>query len=269
MLRAMARPTLGGAQLWADVRWKSGWRVQRHALTGHYRLLDPSDRAHASGSLATCEAALARLAEPSRSDELVVVLHGLGRSRRAMARMSRALEGEGFEVASLDYASTRRTLAEHANDVLALLDHVDARRVSFVTHSLGGLVARTVLAHPRFPSRLQPHRLVMCAPPSRGASLARVLHANARPVVGAVFGPVLAELAKGPVVPLPTVPFLIVAGAKGARLNPLLDGPDDGVVTVEETKLEGMHEHLVVDAIHTFVMQHPKTIAAAKRFLRS
>ena len=49
--------------------------------------------------------------------------------------------------------------------------------------------------------------------------------------------------------------------------NPLLEGDDDGIVTVEETKLAGMAEHVVVDAIHTFVMDHPEARAAALRFL--
>ncbi len=33
-------PTMGGKQFWSDVRWRSGWRVQRHIWTGHHRLLD-------------------------------------------------------------------------------------------------------------------------------------------------------------------------------------------------------------------------------------
>jgi hypothetical protein len=61
---------------------------------------------------------------------------------------------------------------------------------------------------------------------------------------------------------------LVVAGQKGESLNPLIPGPDDGVVGVEETKLEGMSEHVVVDAIHTFVMRHPEARARAVRFLR-
>lgn len=150
----------------------------------------------------------------------------------------------------------------HAEDVAALIAAVDPRRVSFVTHSLGGLVARAAL-----PRIERAHRLVMCAPPSRGASLARLLSTRASPVAGAIFGPPLRELSEAPPIPVPDIPFAIVAGARGARVNPLLEGPDDGIVTVDETKLDGMREHVVVDAIHTFVMQHPEAIATARRFL--
>lgn len=274
----MAVPTLGGAQLWSDVRWREGWRVQRHVLSRWHRLLDPHDHAHALGTEQACERALDARVSPRHHEHLVVVLHGLGRSRRSMRPMVRALEATGHDVAWLDYASTRQTLREHGRAVATLLAHVDATRVSFVTHSLGGLVARLALAElegasegsPRGSLRERlprPHRLVMCAPPSRGAAMARLLHANVRGLARPVFGPVLDELAQGLDVPLPTIPFLVIAGAKGERINPLLEGPDDGIVTVEETKLDGMTAHLVVDAIHTFVMGHPEAMAAATRFV--
>jgi len=264
----VAVPTLGGAQLWSDVRWREGWRVQRHALSRWHRLLDPRDHAHALGTETACVRALDARVSPRHHDHVVVVLHGLGRSRRSMRPMVRALQASGHDVVWLDYASTRQTLREHGHAVASLLTHVDATRVSFVTHSLGGLVARLALAELQsVPTAPHPHRLVMCAPPSRGAAMARMLHANVRGLARPIFGPVLDELAQGLDVPRPTIPFLVIAGAKGERINPLLEGPDDGIVTVEETKLEGMTAHLVVDAIHTFVMGHVDAMAATTRFV--
>jgi hypothetical protein len=269
----MAVPTLGGAQLWADRRWRSGWRVQQNVLTGHHRLLDPRDRRHAVGTLATCEAALDRGAPRDVGcGEPVVVLHGLGRSRRSMAAMTASLADAGFLPVVLDYPSTRRGIGAHVEQVIEVLTHLEGssegrRRVSFVTHSLGGIVARGVLGHPAFPDHLVPGRMVMCAPPNRGASLARTLDGRLSPIFAAIMGPSGSELAAGVAVPVPTIPFLVVAGQRGTSLNPLIGSPDDGVVAVEETKLEGMTEHLVVDAIHTFVMQHPETRAATVRFL--
>ena len=224
------------------------------------------------GTLATCEAALDRLAprDVARdgAGELVVVLHGLGRSRRSMVAMTASLEGAGFVPVVLDYPSTRRGIGAHVEQVIEVLSHIEGPRgVSFVTHSLGGIVARGVLGHPGFPSHLAPRRLVMCAPPNRGASLARTLDGRLSPIFAAIMGPSGRELATGIAVPVPSIPFLVVAGKRGASLNPLIGSPDDGVVAVEETKLEGMAEHLVVEAIHTFVMQHPDARAAAVRFL--
>ena len=42
-------PTLGGKQFWSDELFFRGWRIQRHAVTEHHRLLDPDDRRHGWG----------------------------------------------------------------------------------------------------------------------------------------------------------------------------------------------------------------------------
>ncbi len=263
----MIAPTLGGGQWWADRRWRSGWRVQQHVVTGRHRLLDPRDRQHASGHLGRCLDALEALAPPPEQSELVVLLHGLGRTRRSMRPMARALRQAGHRVAALDYPSTRRPIRAHIAQLRELLAHLQGpRRLSFVTHSLGGIVARGLLDDP--PQEVR--RVVMCAPPNRGAALARVLSERLGPAFTALMGPAVRELASAPAVGQPTVPFLVVAGSHGPRgLNPLIDGDDDGVVGVEETKLDGMSEHVLVRSLHTFVMAHPAAIDTTLRFLSS
>ena len=53
-------PTLGGKQMWADERVDAGWRIQRHAWTGHHRLLDDGDVRRAWGRYEWCEKRLDR-----------------------------------------------------------------------------------------------------------------------------------------------------------------------------------------------------------------
>ncbi|MEX2316997.1 MAG: hypothetical protein WD669_07590, partial [Pirellulales bacterium] len=43
--------TAGGKQFWADLWFFHEWRIQRNALTGHYRLLDGANYRRASGTL--------------------------------------------------------------------------------------------------------------------------------------------------------------------------------------------------------------------------
>lgn len=237
--------------------------MQQHALTGHHRLLDASNRSHRYGGLAEC---IDGLPEAHHYEEVIILLHGLGRSGRSMRSMGDALRKAGHTVAELDYPSTRRPIAAHAGQVREVIEALDVDSVSFVTHSLGGIIARTILA--RGDLSVRARRLVMCAPPSRGASLARVLHERVTGVFGAVMGPVGAELAGVLTLPAPEVPSLVVAGSSGraAGYNPLIEGDDDGIVAVSETKLEGA-EHQVVESIHTLVMNHPDAQAAAVRFL--
>lgn len=252
-------PTLGGAQLWSDVAWRDGWRVQRHCWTGHHRLLDPGNRRRAWGTRERCERTLrARADAEPEGTHLVVLLHGLARTRRSMRSLGRALEAEGRRVARLTYASTRESIERHAadlRDVLAGLEGVT--RVSFVTHSLGGIVARTALADPEasWRGRIEVASLVQIAPPNGGSQTARRLDlAPFRWFLGPSFtalarrGPEDAGRAE--------VDTTVLIGDGGRA--PWIDGPDDLLVGVEEARLEGAPLHVLPGARHTFVANDPR-----------
>ncbi|MGB5695533.1 MAG: hypothetical protein WBM46_07780 [Polyangiales bacterium] len=250
-----------GTQLWADIRWRDGWRVQRRWNAKRTRLLDPAGRVVCRGSLRKCEGALERARPfPQPADHLVVLLHGLGRTRRSLVRLDRALVEAGFATARLDYPSTRGPIEEHAAAVADLLDHLPTpRKLSFASHSLGGLIVRELLRY-RAPWRSVLWRIVMMAPPNQGASLADSLDKGG--VIRHILGPSYVQIAHGVAraLPVPDVPVAIFAGEV-----PRVGG--DGLVSVEETRLTGMAEHHVVPAIHTFVMNHPAVIRRAVSFL--
>lgn len=271
-------PTAGGNQLWADVAWDDGWRVQQHVWTGHARLLDDGDVRRAWGGVDACRGALRarRVRGEARADTapVVVLLHGLWRTRDAMAPLAEALRVEGYAVVDVAYPSTRRTIEEHAAQVAELLDGLpgEGREVSFVTHSLGALVTRALLARSADPWRAR-HRLgraVFLAPPHRGSALARL---GARvPGALALYGAPSREIAEGVAgrLPAPPMPFLDVAAARDTAegWNPWVPGDDDGVVAVAETHLAGEEAHLVVRGTHTFMMGSEAAIDAAVAFLR-
>jgi hypothetical protein len=68
---------------------------------------------------------------------------------------------------------------------------------------------------------------------------------------------------------IPPCPFKIIAGdLTGTSIqNPLLSGSNDAVVTVEETKLEGMSEHEVFPVLHSFLMQDARCVESGVKFL--
>jgi hypothetical protein len=268
-------PTLGGRQLWADVYTYAGWRIQENVLTGHARLLDPRDVRWAWGSYAHSRAAFERLRRrrgiAPASRHLVLLLHGLGRTHRMFPRLEAALATAGYQATAISYASTRGSIDAHAERLERLLDRLeDVDRVSFVTHSLGGLVVRQALARDgRWRQRIEPGRLVMIAPPSHGAELADRLGDFAPfrwlggPSVGALVPETAARL------PRPNIPFGIIAGGRGTGdgYNPLVAGDDDGVVGIAETRLDGAADILIVKEIHTVIADHPRTVAAVLAFL--
>ncbi len=267
-------PTLGGKQLWADVLVLAGWRIQRHAWTGHHRLLDADDARRAWGSYAGCRVALEaerleRRLRP-RARHAVVLLHGWIRSKDSFPALTAALEAAGYEVVAVNYPSTQGTIGEHAAQLEQVLDGLEGvDRVSFVTHSLGGPVVRAALARPgRWRERLEVGRLVMIFPPSQGSALAARWGKN--PLFRVLGGPVGAELhpdAAGRIPP-PSSPFLVIAGGRGDGVgrSARVPGDDDGTVGVEEARLPGGPCE-VHDVGHTFGMNDPRVVDATLRFL--
>src|SRR2546423_3250336 len=94
-LMSMLNKTAGGKQFWADVWFFHDWRIQCHALTGHYRLLDGANRRHASGTYEVCHEKIDEIRTrdklPPMEGKAIVVLHGLFRTRSCMSSLGDAL----------------------------------------------------------------------------------------------------------------------------------------------------------------------------------
>jgi len=270
-------PTLGGRQLWADVAVYGGWRVQRHVWTGRCRLLDRHGIRRAAGPRAWCEAALAaaraRGAARSRSRTLCLLVHGYLRSKDSMGGLRRGLERAGYEACAINYPSTRGHLDAFADQLREVLRYVspDFEAVYIVTHSMGGIVARWALSREDFP---KVRGLVMIAPPSRGTAMADKVFGwwPSRWVVG----PAGREVGLGPrsrmaEVGMPRCPCAVIAGARGSRhgWNPLAPGDDDGLIALDETRLDGMADFVVLRAMHPFIMNDRETIRQTVAFIET
>jgi pimeloyl-ACP methyl ester carboxylesterase len=280
-------PTLGGKQFWSDELLFREWRIQRNVLTGNFRLLDENDVRRAWGTFVACEAKLDEIKRerglaPMRG-RVVILLHGLGRTRSSTRHMAKYLTDQGgLTVLEFGYASTRADVAEHARSLASVIAHLDGvDEIDFVAHSLGNLVIRHMLGDEieqteghRADPRIK--RIVMLAPPNNGAKLAQLLADNklfkslAGPT-GAELGPQFAQLERH--LAIPACEFGIIAGARGEGHadkkgeGPTAQGDDDLIVAVPETKLPGASDFLVLPALHTFMMDEPKVQEATLCFL--
>jgi pimeloyl-ACP methyl ester carboxylesterase len=283
-LMNMMNKTAGGKQFWADVWFFHDWRIQCHALTGHYRLLDGANHRHASGTYEACRDKMDEIRQRDKllpmEGKAVLILHGLFRSRSAMASISKSItDAGGYTVFCMSYPTTRGSVDAHARSLDSVVRSLEGiTEVNFIGHSLGNLVVRHWLndfmgAERTLPKGQSFGRMVMLAPPNHQPQIATKLIRGA--VANFVAGPAAEELARGwdnlgPRLATPHFEFGVLAGGKGdgRGYNPILPGDDDGVVTVESTRLAGARDFRLLPVLHSFFMNDRRVQEFAVRFLQ-
>ncbi len=212
----------------------------------------------------------------STGERIVFLVHGLWRTRFSLLKMEICLRRAGFSVVNRSYPTTKKTLPDHAADLEALvrrtLEERPAREAHFVTHSMGGLVVRYFLTRHGLEI---PGRFVMLAPPNQGSRACDIVAGI--PIFRLFLGPHAGvDLGQGESAAfrsagIPAREFGIIAGGTpdGRGYSPFLEGDNDGTVRVEETRLDGAADFLLVHQRHTFIMNGRETIAATIRFLET
>lgn len=210
--------------------------------------------------------------------DMVVLLHGLGRSAWSLKRLEWRLQGAGYKTRNIDYPSRRHGIAELVGLLHRRIVETThgASRVHFVGHSLGAVLLRGVLARP-VPFAVG--RIVMLAPPNAGVGLLE--RAEMRRLARFLYGRPVLELAPGSPA-LGALPALeaetgIVAGSARfhpfnptAYMNALLRphvAEHDGTVEIASTRLSGMKDFVVLPINHSFMADHPETARQVIAFL--
>ena len=208
--------------------------------------------------------------------EKVVLLHGFGRNDKSMLLLESALAEAGYDVYNIPYPSVDESPERLVEQVGAEIDACcagGAETVHFVGHSFGGLLIRAYLADRR-PASMG--RVVLLGSPNKGTELSDSDDPETfQGTMLELAGPTARALGTGPddfpaSLPPPDYEVGVVAGTKDSPVTGhWLPVPNDGVVSVESAKLEGMSDFVTVDRMHWVLRSDPEVAALTVRFLRA
>jgi pimeloyl-ACP methyl ester carboxylesterase len=197
----------------------------------------------------------------------VVLVHGLWFGPWSLALLARRLRRAGFEPRSFRYRTTAAGLEQHARALRQFLGPTPRAPLYFVAHSLGGLVTLKMLDEtPDLPAG----RVVLLGSPLQGSVAARKaaklpgvrrLLGAARPVLESGRGALATDREVG-----------MIAGSRALGLGLLLGGSGgrgDGTVAVDETRAEGLRDHLVLPVTHTGMLFSRAVARAVCHFLQN
>lgn len=287
-------PTMGGKQFWTDQRWHRDIRLQYNSTLKHYRIVDAKNVRLGWGTREAMVAQFEKLVA-SKPYELVpkhfvILVHGLGRTADSMDPMAKFLQKQAelqpaepnlqLTPITVSYASTRDSVQNHSQALCELIEHLPAdTEISFVAHSLGNIVIRHAIGRWQRngdPQKILPRlqRFVMLGPPNQGSMLAEklaklklfeVITGSSGLQLGKAWDQLQTELAN------PPLPFLIIVGTLEDKAigNPLLSGPNDGIVTKDEAMLPGATQIEEYSQLHSFLMNDPEIMKSTWQFLIS
>jgi pimeloyl-ACP methyl ester carboxylesterase len=195
-----------------------------------------------------------------------ILVHGLWVPAAVMTPLAATLSADGFRCHLFAYSGRARPLAVHAERLARYAREVGPAH--FVGHSLGGLVTLEALQQH---ATVQAGRVVLLGTPVRGNFAGRRLgqHGWGRWFLGST----QSLWSEGQAVRWTRPePLGVIAGTMPVGLGRLfgaLPGPNDGVVRVEETELEGMRERVVLRVGHSAMLLSARVAAQVTAFLRN
>lgn len=173
----------------------------------------------------------------SKKSEAVILVHGLWMTGTEMRVLGGRLEESGFRVRYFRYHSWRGGLAQATDALREFIAATEGERLHLLGHSLGGVVIAKMLEEAPLS---RPGRVAMLGSPMGGSASARIMSRRriGRWLVGGVIREGIVEHApKWP----GGMELLVVAGdiPLGSGLLLGLRKPHDGVIRVEETRVDG------------------------------
>lgn len=211
--------------------------------------------------------------DPQKHNQQVVIVHGLARSAASMEDMSDMVKERGYRVCVVDYPTlvnnVETTLAKSSAQIDKCVtdfehklaqDH-EAGTIHFVGHSLGGLVIRSYLAeHQGLVESDYMGKVVFLGTPNHGSDVADFFsNIYLLPLAGDTAKSLTTAQDSLPNrLPEPDYDFGVIAGTNSYPiLKYMFKNDNDGLVSVNSTRLPGMQDFVEVDIKHDSLRSDP------------
>lgn len=214
------------------------------------------------------------------SKPLVILLHGIFRTQWSLTFYELYLRWQGYDTLNITYPSMKHDLARLAQivgDRMSASPKVQAApEIHFLTHSMGGLITRYILAtHPAL--RAKTKHIVMLVPPNQGSEVADYLFEGGwmKPIYEFLSGPAGPQMITSYAARYPAIEGTIGIIAGNRSSNPFArkaftaDQKHDGTISHERMKLAGVTEIEEVRASHTSILCSPAAMRKAGAFIRT
>lgn len=210
----------------------------------------------------------------AKRNETVILLHGILRSDRSMAKIAKLLKRQGYDVVNIHYPSRKyriEKLIDLIHPEIVAAQKLQPEKIHMIGHSMGNLLIRAYI------NKYKPQKLgnvVMLAPPNHGSEVADFWMNIG--LYKWIFGPAGQQLGTDQTDLLPIlgeVDYTVGVIAADWNNDPIsafmLPKGNDGKVSIASTKLAQQTDHIVMHGTHSFLMYQQKVIDQAIYFLQN
>ena len=196
----------------------------------------------------------------------VILVHGLWLNGPSMAPLGWRLARDGYAISRFSYWSVLRGLDNNVDRLMQFCRKFESDRLHLVGHSLGGVLILAAIAR-----GLKVHRAVLMGIPYQGSISAGGL---ARIAIGKrILGRTLSDWLRREKPPFQSETEIgVLAGDRSIGIGKLispLPQPNDGVVCLDETKVPGAADSIVLPVFHTAMPFSPLSARAVATFLKT
>lgn len=211
----------------------------------------------------------------ARASHKVYLIHGYGGPGFEMNSIYKAIQKEKYNCEIYTYPSLVKDVDSVGSEAFNKIQKENYDTVSFITHSMGALVVRSMYEHldslTTFPFI---YRIIMIAPPNNGSPVADFFAQFS--FLKFIVGPNVNNLTTNPVTgagkyPIPTCEVGLIAGSFGNErgFNIFVKGDNDGVLIPEKTKLGIEKDVVFVKSWHIGLLFNKKVIEHVISFLHA